>query len=318
MTNLRLARAAAALAAISFGLAVGAAAAAPSANRAWVSGHGVDQAGCGAPASPCRSFQYAHDNIVAGGGEIDVLDPAGYGAITITKALSIVNDGVGTAGVQQGTANQDAITVQAGANDRVLLRGLTIEGLGVAKDGVTLTSASVLDIQNCVVRGFTHNGLNLVGAGSTVHVSDTIVSDYGNSGIYFGPTASAAAFYERVQALGPGYSGFLVDGNLAASNSVIKATVADSVSTGNNIGFFSNGSNDSSVHVTFMAVNAKAFNNSYGVTAQLATMIIAQSAIYGNSVWGYGIDVGGTIKTFGNNFIADTTNSGGLTSVQMQ
>jgi len=41
-----------------------------------------------------------------------VLDPAGYGAITITKALSIVNDGVGTAGVQQ-TQGTDAITVNA-------------------------------------------------------------------------------------------------------------------------------------------------------------------------------------------------------------
>src|SRR5476649_2443855 len=75
------------------------------ASRAWVSGHGVDQAGCGAPTAPCRSLQYAHDHIVAAGGEIDILDPAGYGAITITKAISIVNDGVGTAGVQAAGSN---------------------------------------------------------------------------------------------------------------------------------------------------------------------------------------------------------------------
>src|SRR5579883_2230197 len=78
-------------------------------NRAWVSGHGADAAGCGAPAAPCRTFQYVHDNIVAPGGEIDVLDPAGYGAITISKALSIVNDGVGAAGVQTSTGA--AITI---------------------------------------------------------------------------------------------------------------------------------------------------------------------------------------------------------------
>ncbi|WP_158818603.1 hypothetical protein [Methylocapsa sp. S129] len=82
------------------GMCLGASSAwAQSLNRAWVSGHGADAAGCGAPASPCRSLQYVHDNIIAAGGEIDILDPAGYGAITITKALSIVNDGVGTAGV---------------------------------------------------------------------------------------------------------------------------------------------------------------------------------------------------------------------------
>src|SRR5450432_688710 len=89
-------------------------------NRAWVSGHGVDQAGCGAPVTPCRSLQYVHDNIVAAGGEIDILDPAGYGAVTITKAVSIVNDGVGTAGVQAASGN--AVTINAGANDTVYLR----------------------------------------------------------------------------------------------------------------------------------------------------------------------------------------------------
>src|SRR5450432_4127889 len=56
--------------------------------RIWVSGHGVDQVGCGAPVSPCRSLQFAHDN-VATGGEVDILDPAGYGAVIITKAISI-------------------------------------------------------------------------------------------------------------------------------------------------------------------------------------------------------------------------------------
>jgi hypothetical protein len=86
MTDSRFMGAATALAVISFGFAAGPAHAVPSASRAWVSGHGVDQAGCGSPASPCRTLQYAHDNIVVAAGEIDVLDPAGYGPITITKA----------------------------------------------------------------------------------------------------------------------------------------------------------------------------------------------------------------------------------------
>ena len=73
-------------------------------NRAWVSGHGTDAAGCGAPTSPCRSFQYVVNSVIAAGGEIDVLDPAGYGAVTIPFALSIINDGVGTAGVQAATS----------------------------------------------------------------------------------------------------------------------------------------------------------------------------------------------------------------------
>src|SRR5579872_5760289 len=113
--------------------------------RAWVSGHGNDAAGCGSPANPCRSLQYVHDFIIAAGGEIDVLDPAGYGAVTITKALSIVNDGVGTAGIQ-ASSGATAITINASSSDNVTLRGLSIDGLGSGGNGVALGSGGSLTI----------------------------------------------------------------------------------------------------------------------------------------------------------------------------
>src|SRR5579883_3053822 len=141
MTKGRAMGAVAALSLVCFGFAASSVHAAPSSNRAWVSGHGVDQASCGSPASPCRTFQYTHDNVIAPGGEIDVLDPAGYGAVTITKALSIVNDGVGTAGVQQGTTGATAITINAGSTDTVTLRGLDIDGLGAGQSGISVQTA---------------------------------------------------------------------------------------------------------------------------------------------------------------------------------
>ena len=61
--------------------------------RTWVSGKGTDAGACTVTA-PCRTFAFALTQTNAGG-EIDVLDPAGYGAVTIAKAISIVNDGVG-------------------------------------------------------------------------------------------------------------------------------------------------------------------------------------------------------------------------------
>jgi hypothetical protein len=128
-------------------------------NRAWVSGHGTDAAGCGSAASPCRTFQYVHDNIVAPGGEIDVLDPAGYGAVTITKALSIINDGAGTAGVQS-VSGQNAITINVvPASVPVNLRGLTIDGLGSGQHGIQVISAGTLTVVNCEIRHFTGNGI---------------------------------------------------------------------------------------------------------------------------------------------------------------
>ena len=65
-------------------------------NRTWVSGHGGGTA-C-TFALPCRFFTDAH-TMTNPHGEIDVLDPANYGPVTITKAISIVNDGVGVAAI---------------------------------------------------------------------------------------------------------------------------------------------------------------------------------------------------------------------------
>jgi hypothetical protein len=57
------------------------------ATRTFVSGTGTDSGTCGR-ATPCRTFAFALTQTAAGG-EIDVLDAAGYGAVTITKGISI-------------------------------------------------------------------------------------------------------------------------------------------------------------------------------------------------------------------------------------
>jgi len=64
--------------------------------RSFISANGVDTNPCTRTA-PCRTLQKAHDS-TSPGGEINMLDPAGYGIVTITKAISIVDDGVGSAG----------------------------------------------------------------------------------------------------------------------------------------------------------------------------------------------------------------------------
>src|ERR1051326_2197645 len=87
--------------------------------RVFVAAQGSDSNPC-TFAAPCRTFQHAHD-AVAAGGEIDVLDPAGYGAVIITKAVSIQgHDFSGVSTPIGGTG----ITINAGANAVVNLRGL--------------------------------------------------------------------------------------------------------------------------------------------------------------------------------------------------
>src|SRR5262245_11980962 len=66
--------------------------------RTYVSSLGNDAYDCNR-LTHCRTFQRAHDTTLANG-EITVLDPGGYGAVTITKTISIINDGVGEAGIR--------------------------------------------------------------------------------------------------------------------------------------------------------------------------------------------------------------------------
>lgn len=126
--------------------------------RVWVSGQGADTASCGATASPCRTFQYAH-NLVEAGGEIVVRDSGDFGRVAITKSVNIINDGAGTATVDATAAGQNAVTITANANAIVHLRGMAIEGFGAAANGIVVNSAGTLDIEKCVIRGFSLNGI---------------------------------------------------------------------------------------------------------------------------------------------------------------
>src|SRR6516225_10395667 len=100
------------------------------AQRVFVAATGSDGNPC-TFASPCRSFQHAHDTAPANG-EIDVLDPAGYGAVTITKAISIQGHGYSGISVASGATG---ITINAGSSDAITLNGLLIDGSGVGSNG---------------------------------------------------------------------------------------------------------------------------------------------------------------------------------------
>src|SRR5690242_2096621 len=105
--------------------------------RSFVSPAGNDADNCSL-AAPCRTFAAAYTATNAGG-EIAVLGTAGYGPLTITKAISIVNGGGFEAGIPVPSGGI-GITVTAGATDAVSLRGLSIEGAGVGATGIRFNS----------------------------------------------------------------------------------------------------------------------------------------------------------------------------------
>jgi len=142
-----------------------------SAQRVFVSGSGNDSNPC-TYAAPCRSFQQAFST-VAPGGEIDVLDPAGYGPLTISNAISIQAHGFG--GITQ-TGSSPAIEINAGTSDDITLNGLLIDGEGSGINGIVINRAGSVQILNCVVRHFVVGGISSSFQGNLL-VSDTIVSD---------------------------------------------------------------------------------------------------------------------------------------------
>src|SRR6266849_4999076 len=101
------------------------------ATRTWVSGVGDDANPCSRTA-PCKTFAGAISKTAAAG-EINVLDPGGFGAVTIIKSMTIRSDHFEAGVLVSGT---NGIIVAAGANDRVVLEGLDIEGLGTGLNGV--------------------------------------------------------------------------------------------------------------------------------------------------------------------------------------
>ncbi|MBA8900510.1 hypothetical protein [Phyllobacterium sp. P30BS-XVII] len=149
------------------------------ATRTWVSGVGDDANPCSRTA-PCKTFAGAISK-TAISGEINIIDPGGFGAVTITKSISIVGEG-GTAGIL--AAGTNGIIVNVAATDRVVLDGLDIEGAGSGLNGVRMIGAGTLLIRNSSIRNFrggTGFGVDVQAATSTrVVIDNTLI--FGNTG----------------------------------------------------------------------------------------------------------------------------------------
>src|ERR1700716_190635 len=132
------------------------------ATRTWVSGVGNDADPCSRTA-PCKTFAGAISK-TATGGYIDCLDPGGFGAVTITKSITIQCDEEIGHVVVAGT---NAIVVSTPAGSSVTLRGLSLEGItGQGLNGISLIGQGTLHVQEVVITGFGQNGINFAPAGS--------------------------------------------------------------------------------------------------------------------------------------------------------
>jgi hypothetical protein len=149
------------------------------ATRTWVSGVGDDANPCSRTA-PCKTFAGAISKTAASG-EINVLDPGGFGGVTITKSITIRSDGALAGMLVAGTSG---IIINAAATDRVVLDGLDIEGLGTtgnSTNGINILSARDVIVRNTSIRGFINAAS---GNGIVINSANKVTLTVENSFIY--------------------------------------------------------------------------------------------------------------------------------------
>ncbi|HTG32616.1 MAG TPA: right-handed parallel beta-helix repeat-containing protein [Thermoanaerobaculia bacterium] len=247
------------------------------ATRTWVSGVGDDANPCSRTA-PCKTFAGAISKTAAKG-EINVLDPGGFGGVTITKSITISAEGV-EAGVLVSGTNAIVVNVPSAA-DVVVLRGLDIEGLGTGLSGITVITGGTVFVENCTINRFTVSGINFVPtvANSQLHVSDTIVRNNGNfaastgQGIFVNPGSMVKATLSHVR-IENNVAGLKVQG---ASNT----TVVDSVAANNAFAGYSGATSPAilTIERSVATHNGTAIVCNSGTSVRLGNMSIVDNVV---------------------------------------
>jgi len=283
------------------------------ATRTWISGVGDDVNPCSRTA-PCKTFAGAISKTAAGG-IIDVLDPGGFGGVTITKSITLENVGEIGGVLTSGT---NGIIVN-GAGVVVVLRGLSLEGLGTSLAGVNFLNGSQLIVERCDIGNFGTGsavGINfapssaavLVVHDSTIHGNGTSAATTTTGAILVNPSGSGSAkvVLDDVRLVNNNGFGLQVQGAATATvrNSLIgfnggNGVVASSVTTATKL------------MLDRVTVSG---NSGDGVLAQgaAALMQLSDSTITGNAQ-GIHATGGAVAISFGNNRNFNNTVNGAPT-----
>ncbi|HLQ50739.1 MAG TPA: hypothetical protein VK129_04525 [Terriglobales bacterium] len=281
------------------------------ASRTWVSGVGDDANPCSRTA-PCKTWAGAISK-TAPGGEIDALDPGGFGAVTITKAITLDGGGGQVASVL--VAGTNGIVVQAAANDVVTIRNIRINGLlgsgNPGLNGIRWTSGKALHIEHCTIFGFSNNGIDIAKSdGGSAFVIDTVTANNGFCGLQsLNTTTTVSTTIER--------SDFnnIVCGVKSSDFSTMN--IKDSEASGNQYGFIA----QSSAGIAELNLaNSLAANNSvsglYSGGGTTTSLIRITGVSLFNNPAGMTIAANGTIGSWGNNYNAGTGTPSGTAMPQ--
>jgi hypothetical protein len=260
-------------------------------NRTFVSAAGSDSNNCANVTTSCRHFAAAYA-ATAPSGEIFVLDPANYGSLTITHAVSI--EGHGWASIAPPN-NGNAITINAGTSDSISIHGVSLNGVGATggTNGIVFNSGGSLTVTDCVMQNFSYTGgVSTTGNGILMQptsgaisfvITNAIVSNNGNAGFLYMPqsgTATATGVIDHLVATDNAF-GILIytamgggSTEVAISNGIASNNSTDGI-------HIVNGSSQLSISIDNTGVSS---NIGHGIIASnTANVILGRSVITGNA-----------------------------------
>jgi hypothetical protein len=287
--------------------------------RTFVSAAGSDSNPCSF-AAPCRHFQAAV-NATSAGGEVDALDPAGYGPIVISQAITI--EGQGWSYIAPPTGG-NGITINAVSGD-VTIHGISLNGAGITgiTNGIVFNSGANLSVANCVVQNFRNNGILMQPASGNTNfvIKDTLALNNAAAGVYYfpppGSNATAKGVIDHVTATANDF-GLVIQ--TTSGGGVAKVTISNSVASNNAMdGVYINNTAPLAVSIDNTTSSG---NGNNGITGSgTANVRLGRSVITGNSNFGvFNETNSNTLFTYQDNRATDNGQgdvSGVLTTVSL-
>jgi hypothetical protein len=273
------------------------------ATRTWVSGVGDDVNPCSRTA-PCKTFAGAISKTAAGG-EISVLDPGGYGALTITKSIT-VDGGTGAGWASTLASGTNGFVVNANAaTDVVHLRNISINGGNTGLDGIRVLAAKAVHVEDCQIFRFTGDGIDMnTSANSQLVLKDTTISECGGttgSGVKLqsavaGTFVTAVIENSRIDRCANGINAF--DRSRVSVTNTQLTLHSGSAGNGNGLVTQLGGGNDIIVHLQHVNLS----HNATGIAASGGQTRISDVYI---TNCGTSISTPANVRSWGDNMIVD-------------
>lgn len=266
------------------------------ATRTWVSGVGDDANPCSRTA-PCKTFAGAISK-TATNGEINCLDPAGYGAVTVTKSITIDCEDTQGSILSAGT-NGVIVNITAATDSKKAfkLRGVSINGAGTGINGIRILAANTVSIEDGVIDGVTSHGISIETTSGTPKVTVDRMSIRSNN------SSGINTF------IGGGTLNLAISDSIFANNATGVNLSSNTLATIRNSSLVNNTTGLAAFNANLNVFECMISGNTTGVTSSNGGIV----RLYGNIITSNGTglnNAGGSLLSSGNNQIDGNTSNG--------